>query len=87
MIRRRSHRSTHTPANGPTTRAGTALASRAPLTAAGAHGWPLAILVAIHSITVIRKTMSPTTETDWPSHNRRQFRFCRKPGAGGSVVI
>jgi hypothetical protein len=31
--------------------------------------------------------MSPMTETDWPSHNRRQFRFSRKPGAGASVVI
>jgi hypothetical protein len=47
----------------------------------------LAILVAIHSITVIRKTMSPITETDWPSHSRRQFRFCRKPNAGASAVI
>jgi hypothetical protein len=44
-------------------------------------------LVAIHRITVISNTMAPTTETDWPSHNRRQFRFCRKPGAGASAVI
>ena len=52
MILRRFHRSTNTPAMGPTTTAGTAAAISAPLAAAGAHGSPLAMTVAVHSSAV-----------------------------------
>ena len=37
------------------------------------------MIVAIHSITVIVKTMSPVAETDWPSHSSRQFLLRHRP--------
>ncbi len=79
IVRRRFQRSTNTPASGPTTRTGAAVAMSAPLAAAGAQGWPLAMIVAIHSRTVIVKTMSPVAETDWPSQSSRQFLLRQRP--------
>ncbi len=52
MVRRRFHRSTKTPAIGPMTRTGAAVAISAPLAAAGAQGSPFAMIEAIHSRTV-----------------------------------
>jgi hypothetical protein len=79
IVRRRFQRSTNTPASGPTTRTGAAVAMRAPLAAAGAQVWPLAMTVAIQSNTVIVKTMSPVAETDWPSQSSRQFLLRQRP--------
>jgi hypothetical protein len=56
MMRRRFHRSTNTPAAGPTKIAGIAAASSTPLTAAGAQDCPFAMTVPIQRTTVVLKT-------------------------------
>ncbi len=53
MVPRRFHRSTKTPANGPTSSTAAPTASRTPLTAAGAQALPLAKMVATHSTSVV----------------------------------
>src|SRR5579884_689913 len=66
MIRRRSHRSTRTPANVPTATVGTAAARSRPLTAAGAHGCPRATDAAIQMVSVVSKKKSPRIDTVSP---------------------
>ena len=90
IVTRRSHRSTHTPANGPANSAGTANAISAPLTAAGAQDARSPLLVrasrvTIHNVTVTVNTMSPVSETDWPSHSHRQLAFRHSPLAAASA--
>jgi hypothetical protein len=63
IVRRRFHRSTNTPATGPTTRAGRAAALTTPPTATGAQVSPFAICTVIHRMTVLLKTYSPIAET------------------------
>src|SRR3984957_203873 len=64
----RFHRSTKTPASGPTRTNAAVAATRIPLTAAGAHDRPPARTCDTHSTSVVPKTVSPTADTAWPYH-------------------
>ena len=65
----RFHRSTKTPATGPTRANAAAVATRIPLTAAGAQDRPSARTCDTHSTSVVPKTQSPTADTAWPYHS------------------
>ena len=65
----RFHRSTKTPATGPTRANAAPAATRIPLTAAVAEGRPLARTCDTHSTSVVPKTLSPTADTAWPYHS------------------
>jgi hypothetical protein len=56
IVRLRSHRSTQTPAIGPTTTTAMVAAISKPPIAAGAHGFPEPIFTAIHSVSVVLNT-------------------------------
>src|SRR3984957_19756446 len=69
MVDLRFHRSTKTPATGPTRANAAVAATRIPLTAAGAQDRPLASTCDTHSTRVVAKTLSPTEDTAWPYHS------------------
>ena len=65
----RFHRSTKTPATGPTRPTAAPAATRIPLTAAGAQAEPRTRTCDTHSTSVVPKTVSPTADTAWPYHS------------------
>jgi len=65
----RFHRSTKTPATGPTRAIAAPAATRIPLTAAGAHGKPRARTCDTQSTSVVANTVSPIADTAWPYHS------------------
>ncbi|MEV0268715.1 hypothetical protein AB0H43_08075 [Hamadaea sp. NPDC050747] len=54
--------------------------SMTPLTAAGAHGLSRSSWVAIHTVTVVSKTKSPTVEIACPYQRRAKSRLTRNFG-------
>jgi hypothetical protein len=65
----RFHRSTKTPATGPTRPTAAPAATRIPLTAAGAQAEPRTRTCDTHSTSVVPKTVSPTADTACPYHS------------------
>src|SRR5689334_10705546 len=80
MVFRLFHRSTKTPAIGPTNRTGNVAAASTPLIARGAQDLSAAIWTAIQSVNVVSKTMSPKLETVWPHRRRTKSRLASSPG-------
>jgi hypothetical protein len=68
IVRCRFHRSTYTPASGPTTTVATTAARNTPLVAAGAQLFPLPRTVATHSVTVVSNMNVPVVDTAEPYH-------------------
>src|SRR5262245_17964386 len=80
MVFRLFHRSTKTPAIGPTNRTGNVAAASTPLIASGAQDLAGAIRTAIQSVNVVSKMMSPKLETVWPHSRRTKSRLASSPG-------